>query len=145
MNKLLRIVWLLVLVLIAFDISSKVSFYWQEFVVSKLTFSTLFQFIESLHFFIWLPDIIFYTIIGKFLFYKKSNFFWLFCFFVFLFEFYFVDFGFAENSLLTTKLWVYTSYIIPTLSLLVGNQFAEQKTSIEAATSYPQWLERFRS
>lgn len=144
MNKLLRIVWLLVLVFIAFAISSTVSFYWVKFAVSKITFSTIFQFIEPLHFFIWLPDIIFYAIIGKFLFYKKSNYFWLFCFFVFVLEVYFVNFGFAGNSLLRTKVWAYMGYIIPIFSLLIGNQFSEKKTSIET-TSSSLWLQHFRS
>jgi CDP-diglyceride synthetase len=129
MNVALRTIWVFALTVIVFTISVLIDFYWVEFAVSKITFPTILEIIEPIHFFVWLPDIVLYSMVGWLLFFKRSKFFWLFCLLVLAFEVYMIEHGFTEHSALSTRIWVYISYFVPTVSLLIGNQFSEQLTS----------------
>ena len=145
MNMAARTVWVLVLVILVFAIGSVIDFYWVEHAASKLTFSTIFEVIEPLYLFVWVPDIILYSLVGWLLFFKRSIYLWFFCGSVLFFEFYMITQGFSEHSTLSIKIWAYMSYLVPTASIILGNSFAKQLTSQETTPPARTRFQRARS
>ncbi len=143
MTVALKIVLVILLALIGFELKLILEFFWYKNVFGKFNYGTIFGFTEIASLVAATPGAILYFAMGLLLFNESSKYIWAFALAVLVLEVTLISHGFTEHSTLQIKIWAYLSYFLPSLFAIMGNKLSQRlarykTTATDRAHSKPK-------